>query len=115
MARVEKGSVFELGPASVQWLAETFHGASPQHALLESLALSAEAEAARRGPSDTCAGHKSRRLLDLLSEARVEKSVRNVAAAYPDLPIPREPGQTQLQAIDKFIRHGSREQTPIGS
>ena len=115
MARVDEGSVFDLEPAAVQWLAETFEDASPQHALLESLALSAEAGAAGRDLPSAGAGHESRRLLDLLSVARTGKCVRKVATAFPSVPIPRQPGQTQLQAIDSFIRQGSRQQTPIGT
>ena len=112
---MERESVFDLEPAAVQWLAETFPDASPQYALLESLALSAEAEAAGRELRRPGAGHESRPLLDLLSVARVGRSVRKVAMAFPDLPIPREPGQTQFQAIDKFIRRGFRDRTPIGT
>ena len=112
---MEEGSVFDLEPAAVQWLAETFHDASPQHALLESLALSAEAEAPRPGMRGAGAGHASRPLLDLLSVARVGKSVRNVATAFPDLPIPKRPGRAQLRAIDNLIRQSSRGNTPIGT
>jgi hypothetical protein len=115
MTLMEEGSVFDLEPAAVQWLAETFQDASPQHALLESLALSAEAEAPRPGMRGAGARHESRPLLDLLSVARVGKSVRNVATAFPDLPIPKRPGRAQLRAIDNLIRQSSRGNTPIGT
>jgi hypothetical protein len=103
---VDHGSIFDLDPAAAHWLAKTFGVESPQRALLDSLALAAEAEAARRGMRGAAPTHESRPLLDLLSEDRVGKSVRSVEAVFPDLPIPREPGQSQLHAIDKFIRHG---------
>lgn len=115
MTLVERESVFDLEPAAVQWLAETFQDASPQHALLESLALSAEAEAAGRELRHPGAGRESRPLLDLLSVARVGRSVRKVAMAFPDLPIPREPGRAQIRAIDNLIRQSSRGNTPIGT
>jgi hypothetical protein len=35
--------------------------------------------------------------------------------AFPDLPIPREPGRAQLRAIDNLIRQSSRGNTPIGT
>jgi hypothetical protein len=46
---VGKESVFDLEPAAAHWLAETFEAESPQRALLDSLAVSAEAESAPRG------------------------------------------------------------------
>lgn len=112
---MDEASVFDLEPAAVQWLAETFEDASPQHALLESLALSAEVGAVGRELRSAGPGHESRPLLELLSVARVGRIVRRVASAFPDLAIPQQPGQTQLQAIDRFIRQGSRQQTPIGT
>jgi hypothetical protein len=115
MTLVKRASVFDLEPAAVQWLAETFQAASPQHALLESLALSAEPGAVGREVRRPGAGRESRPLLDLLSLARVGRSVRKVAMAFPDLPIPREPGRAQLRAIDNLIRQSSRGNPPIGT
>jgi hypothetical protein len=100
---VEKGSVFDLEPAAVQWLAETFEAESPQHALLDSLALSAEPESAPRGMRRVGDGGSLR---DLLSEAKVGDIVRDVASAFPDVPIPKRPGRAQLRAIDALVRQG---------
>jgi hypothetical protein len=101
---VGTASVFDLEPAAAHWLAETFDDASPQHVLLDSLAMSAEPETATRGTVRPGAVHGSRPLLDYLSEARVGEIVGGVAAAFPDLPIPRQPGRAQRRAIDKLIR-----------
>jgi hypothetical protein len=105
-AIVDKVSVFDLEPAAVHWLAETFDDESPQHALLDSLALSAEAEAPTRGMRRVEVGQASRPLHDLLSEEKVGEIVGEVAAAFPDLPVPQRPGRAQLRAIDKLIRQG---------
>ena len=100
---MDKGSVFDLEPAAVHWLAETFEAESPQHALLDSLALSAEAESAPRGMRRV--GDRGS-LRDLLSEDKVGDIVRDVASAFPDLPIPKRPGRAQLRAIDALVRQG---------
>jgi len=100
---VDKGSVFDLEPAAVQWLAETFEAESPQHALLDSLAWSAEAESAPRGMRRVGDGGCLR---DLSSEAKVGDIVRDVASAFPDVPIPKRPGRAQLRPIDKLMRQG---------
>jgi hypothetical protein len=100
---VDRGSVFDLEPAAVQWLAATFEAESPQHALLGSLALSAEAESAPRGMRRVGDGGSLR---DLLSEDKVGDIVRDVASAFPDLPIPERPGRAQLRAIDVLVRQG---------
>jgi hypothetical protein len=111
---VDSESVFDLEPAAAHWLAETFEDESAQHALLGSLAMSAEAETAARGAEPLGGGQDARPLLDLLSEQKVGEIVGDVVAAFPDLPIPREPGRAQLRAIDRLIRQGSRERAPGG-
>jgi hypothetical protein len=98
---MDKGSVFDLEPAAVHWLAETFAAESPQHALLDSLALSAEPESAPRGMRRVGDGGSLR---DLLSEDKVGDIVRDVASAFPDMPIPSDPGRAQLRAIDALVR-----------
>jgi hypothetical protein len=103
---VDTGSVFELEPAAVHWLAETFDDETPQHALLDSLALSAEAESAPKGMRRVEPSSESRPLLDLLSEEKVGEIVHGVAAAFPELPVPDRPGRAQLRAIDRLIRRG---------
>ncbi len=100
---MEKGSVFDLEPAAARWLADTFEAESPQRALLDSLALSAEAESARPGMRRV--GDRGS-LRDLLSEDKVGDIVRDVASAFPDLPIPTRPGRAQLRAIDALVRQG---------
>jgi len=114
-AIVANGSVFDLEPAAVQWLAETFDDETPQHALLDSLALSADAATTTRGMKRSDAGRDSRPLHDLLSEETVGEIVGDVATAFPNLPIPQKPGRAQLRAIDRLIRQGYRETTPIPS
>jgi hypothetical protein len=109
---VEPGSVFQLDPAAAHWLAETFDDESPEHALLDSLALSAEADAGRKGLRRVGDGPAARPLRDLLSEETVGEIVEDVAAAFPDLPIPQEPGREQLRAIDSLVRQGSRQRAP---
>ncbi len=101
---MEEGSVFDLDPAAAHWLAETFEVGSPEHALLDSLALAAEANAVRRGLRAKDADCEPRPLADLLSRERISLSVSAVAAAFPDLPVPRAPGPSQVQAIDAFVR-----------
>jgi hypothetical protein len=75
------------------------------------------AKAGAAGRELLCAvpGHESRALLDLLSVARVRRIVHRVASAFPNLAIPQQPGQRQLQAIDRSIRQDPRQQTPIGT
>jgi hypothetical protein len=106
---MDQGSVFQLDPAAAHWLAETFDDASPEHALLDSLALSAEADAGRKGLRRIGDQPAARPLRDLLSEETVGEIVEDVAAAFPDLPIPREPGRAQLRAIDSLVGQGSRQ------
>jgi hypothetical protein len=103
---VDTGSVFELEPAAVHWLAETFDEQTPQHALLDSLALSAEAEPAPKGMRRVEPGTESRPLVDLLSEEKVGEIVHGVAEAFPELPVPDRPGRAQRRAIDRLIRRG---------
>jgi hypothetical protein len=103
---VDKGSVFDLEPAAVHWLAETFEDETPQHALLDSLAMSADVQPTSRGMQRPAVGQVSRPLVDLLSEQKVGEIVEDVAAAFPDLPVPQRPGRAQLRAIDKLIRRG---------
>ncbi len=104
MRGVAHGSIFDLDPAAAHWLAETFEVGSPEHALLDSLALAAEANAVRRGLRANDADGEPRPLADLLSRERISLSVGAVAAAFPDLPVPRTPGPSQVQAIDAFVR-----------
>ena len=104
---MDNGSVFELEPAAVCWLAETFDDETPQHALLDSLALSAEPESAPRGMRRVEPGLESRPLSDLLSEDKVGRIVEGVAQAFPDLPVPDRPGRAQLRAIDRLVRLGT--------
>jgi len=104
MRGVAHGSIFDLDPAAAHWLAETFEVGSPEHALLDSLALAAEANAVRRGLRAKDADGEPRPLADLLSRERISLSVSAVAAAFPDLPVPRSPGPSQVQAIDAFVR-----------
>jgi len=104
-------SVFQLDPAAAHWLAETFDDESPEHALLDSLALSAEAEAGRKGMRRV-GDQGPQPLLHLLSEETVGEIVEDVTAAFPDLPIPRQPGRAQYRAIDKLVRQGSRQRAP---
>jgi hypothetical protein len=106
---MDEGSVFQLDPAAAHWLAETFDDASPQHALLDSLALSAEADAGRTGLRRIGDEPSARPLRDLLSEETVGEIVEDVAAAFPDLQIPREPGRAQLRAIDSLVGQGTRQ------
>lgn len=103
---MDTGSVFELEPAAVHWLARTFDDETPQHVLLDSLALTAEAESAPRGMRRVEPGPESRSLHDLLSEDKVGEIVGDVATAFPDLPVPQRPGRAQLRAIDRLIRWG---------
>jgi len=104
---VDTPSVFELEPAAVHWLAETFEDETPQHALLDSLAISADAQPTSRGMQRPTVGQVSRPLVDLLSEQKIGEIVEDVVAAYPDLPIPPEPGRAQLRAIDNLIHQGT--------
>jgi len=106
---MDQGSVFQLDPAAAHWLAETFDDESPEHALLDSLALSAEADAGRKGLRRIGDQPGPRPLRDLLSEETVGEIVEDVATAFPDLPIPREPGRAQLRAIDSLVGQGSRQ------
>jgi hypothetical protein len=106
---MDQGSVFQLDPAAAHWLAETFDDESPEHALLDSLALSAEADAGRKGLRRIGDPPGPRPLRDLLSEETVGEIVEDVATAFPDLPIPREPGRAQLRAIDSLVGQGSRQ------
>ena len=108
---MDQGSVFQLDPAAAHWLAETFDDESPEHALLDSLALSAEADAGRKGLRRIGDQPGPRPLRDLLSEETVGEIVDDVATAFPDLPIPREPGRAQLRAIDSLVGQGSRQRT----
>ena len=108
---MNQGSVFQLDPAAAHWLAETFDDASPEHALLDSLALSAEADAGRKGLRRIGDQPGPRPLRDLLSEETVGEIVEDVATAFPDLPIPREPGRAQLRAIDSLVGQGSPQRT----
>ncbi len=48
-----------------------------------------------------------RPLIDLLSEETVGEIVEDVTAAFPGLPIPRQPGHAQLRAIDRLVRQSS--------
>ena len=109
---MDQGSVFQLDPAAAHWLAETFDDESPEHALLDSLALSAEADAGRKGLRRIGDQPGPRPLRDLLSEETVGEIVDDVATAFPDLPIPREPGRAQLRAIDSLVGQGSRQRAP---
>lgn len=109
---MDNASVFVLEPASVHWLAETFETKTAQHALLGSLAISAEAAHASGTAKGQTEGPDARQLVDLLSEQEVGNIVHDVAAAFPGLPIPREPGRAQLRAIDRLIRQGARERAP---
>ena len=104
-----QGSVFQLDPAAAHWLAETFDDESPEHALLDSLALSASADAGRKGLRRIGDQPSPRPLRDLLSEETVGEIVEDVATAFPDLPIPREPGRAQLRAIDSLVGQGARQ------
>ena len=104
---MDKGSVFELEPAAVCWLARTFDDETPQHALLDSLALSAEAESVPRGMRRVEPGPESRPLSDLLSEDKVGQIVDGVAQAFPDLPVPNRPGRAQFRAIDRLVRRAT--------
>jgi len=106
---MDQGSVFQLDPAAAHWLAETFDDESPEHALLDSLALSAEADAGRKGLRRIGDQPGPGPLRDLLSEETVGEIVEDVATAFPDLPIPREPGRAQLRAIDSLVGQGSRQ------
>ena len=98
------GSVVDLEPAAAHWLAETFDAETPQHALLDALAMSAEPASAARGMRRLGQAYSLR---DVLSEENVSEIVGRVAAAFPDLPIPQEPGRRQLRAIDNLMRQGS--------
>ncbi len=100
------GSVFQLDPAAAHWLAETFDDESPEHALLDSLALSADAAAGRKGLRRV-GDAGPRPLVDLLSEETVGEIVEDVTAAFPGLPIPRQPGHAQFRAIDRLVRQSS--------
>ncbi len=78
---MDQGSVFQLDPAAAHWLAETFDDASPEHALLDSLALSAEADAGRKGLRRIGDQPGPRPLRDLLSEETVGEIVEDVASS----------------------------------
>ena len=109
---MDPGSVFQLDPAAAHWLAETFDDESPEHALLDSLAFSAEADAGRKGLRRIGDEHGPLPLRDLLSEETVGEIVEDVATVFPDLPIPQEPGRAQFRAIDSLVRQGSRQRAP---
>ncbi len=85
----------------MSWLADTFDEETPQRALLDSLAMSAEARAGA-GNVDGDAAHAP--LFDLIPQDEVQQIADGVVAAYPALPIPTEPGLDQLRAIDEVIR-----------
>ena len=101
---MDDGSVFRLEPAAVSWLADTFEEETPQRALLDSLALSAEARAGADGPGHVDGDMTHTALFDLIPQDEVQRIAGGVAAAYPALPIPSEPGLDQFRAIDEVIR-----------
>jgi hypothetical protein len=47
-----------------------------------------------------------RPLRELLSDDKVGEIVEDVAATFPDLPVPQRPGPAQLRAIDQLMRQG---------
>ncbi len=96
--------MFRLEPAAVSWLADTFAKETPQRALLNSLALSAQARAGGGGMQRIGDAKAEAALFDLISRDEVHRIAGGVAAAYPTLPIPAEPGLDQFRAIDDVIR-----------
>jgi hypothetical protein len=99
-------SIFRLDPVTVAWLAGTFDPGTPQRALLKALALSAEANLARRVAGTTDDGNESLVLHDLLSDDEVSAIVASASVAHPGLPIPATPGPAQQLAIDELIHRG---------
>ena len=101
---MDDGSVFRLEPAAVSWLADTFDKDPPQRALLNSLALSAEARVGGGGMQRIGDATAQAALFDLIPHDEVHHIADGVAAAYPTLPIPSAPGIDQFRAIDDVIR-----------
>jgi hypothetical protein len=105
-AIVDDESVFTMDPQTVAWLAGTCDPHTAQRALLEALALSAEANLARGVAGHTGQGSGSPPLFDLLSDDKVSAIAASASAAFHALPIPSKPGPAQQLARDELIHRG---------